>query len=178
MSIRGGQKTGFILPTVVILSLGMLIFLGTSFSTILTVRKASYERYYNDLAKSATQSGIVKVKACLSANGNKIAWGNSANQSLAPGGQCEAVPDTDNCSAEDNNHCLSEDNGQKIRTTFMVKAYDSQDKDNFTASGACPKFLIVTGQVQVLNESRAKTKTVEYYLRANLDESCQLQQVF
>ena len=176
MSIRGGQKTGFILPTVVILSLGMLIFLGTSFSTILTVRKAFYERYYNDLAKSATQSGIVKAKACLSAKGNKIVWENSENQSLAPGDQCKAVLDTSNCSAEDNSHCLSEDNGRKIRTTFMVKAYDSQD--NFTASGVCPKFLIATGQVQVLNESGAKTKTTEYYLRANLDEGCQLQQVF
>ena len=167
MSIRGGQKTGFILPTVVILSLGMLIFLGTSFSTILTTRKTLYEMYYYDLARSAAQSGVVKAEACLLASAGETSWDGSGF--LVPGDQCVGL-------SEDSITCDNEDQcwevNQNVRMTFKVETSEER------VGLVCPKFLIVTGITELFGDNQQTIKNYKYYLRANLNESCQVEQVF
>lgn len=174
MSVRGGQKSGFILPTIMILSLGMFVILGSSFSTILTARKSAHESYYYELARNAAQSGIVKAEACLSTTPPLLGWESQTNQVLAPGDQCERVAVVEIDCSVDSTNCLAVNSD--VRTTFKVQTYDSQG--TISAGSACPKFMIATGVAEIFDAEGKTTKGYEYYLRANLDDSCRVQQVF
>lgn len=81
------RRYGFALPTVLIASVVMFIVLAAAVQSVVAVRVALKQQYYEQLAKSAGEAGVAFAQACLSQNGNIPQWTNE--KPLQPGTDCE-----------------------------------------------------------------------------------------
>lgn len=79
-------KGGFALPTVLIASVVMLTVLTVSVSSVVAIRTTLQTQYYEQLARTAGESGVAYAKACLSKNGNVPLW--TDNKPLTPATDC------------------------------------------------------------------------------------------
>jgi hypothetical protein len=78
---------GFALPTVLVASMIMLVVLLSAVSSTAAVRGAIIEQYYNQMSRSAADSGLVYAQACLEAGG--VTWSDSSP--LGPNTDCAGV---------------------------------------------------------------------------------------
>ncbi len=107
MSRRTG---GFALPTVLIVSVILLMLLVTGMSATVAVQNGLRDQHYTRLAELASDAGNAFATACFTQNGNQITW-SDANP-LRPNTDCSGNIDSD-LSA----YVLDQDN---IRTYFVV----------------------------------------------------------
>lgn len=108
------KNQAFALPTVLISSIVMLAVLMMSVVSAAAVRASLNDQYYNQLAKNASEAGIVYARACLASNLNVPAWSDTTplkpNTNCQGGALVPAVTDV-----------LLNDTDNKIQTTFSVK---------------------------------------------------------
>ena len=132
---RRFESQGFALPTVMIVSVVMMIILVTAVQASASVRTALSNQYYNNLAAEAAESGIMFANACTQKSDGYASWS-------------QLQPNT-NCSGEgfDGMRRYLIDNDD-MRTTFSVSSTTLAD-DNFSD----PYDLTVSGSVQLLRKS-------------------------
>lgn len=78
------QLRGFALPTVIASSVIMLIVLLVSISATVALRGSLTSEYYNQLAKNASDAGLIYAKECIAKNG--VTW--SDDNPLGPNTDC------------------------------------------------------------------------------------------
>ena len=103
------KKTGFTLPTVLITSVIMLTLLLVAMQLAASYAAALRDRYYNQLAREAAESGLAYAVSCLRSNGMISPWGS---KNLAPETNCAGDPEPGQ-----SNTVMHEGN---IRTRFTV----------------------------------------------------------
>ncbi len=81
-----GDAGGFALPTVVITSLILMMMLMVGLSMAYGTRTALDEQYYDQLAREASEAGVVFAQSCLESNGYVAKW--SGIKPLKPGTDC------------------------------------------------------------------------------------------
>lgn len=89
------QLPGFTLPSVIIASVLMMILLTAALQIAAASSHALREQYYNQLAREAAESGIVRAHACTP-DGLRAPWqgeGDATNY-LQPGSACEGNSDS------------------------------------------------------------------------------------
>ena len=72
LSFRNGE--GFALPTVILVSVIMLIVLVTSVTAVGSITTSLAGQYYNQLAREAAESGLANASACLRATNYSPTW--------------------------------------------------------------------------------------------------------
>ncbi len=110
---------GFALPTVLIASIIMMVVLLSAVGSSTAVRSAITDQYYNQLARSASDSGLAYAQACMESNG--ITWSDTSP--LGPNTDCYGVQlagfsCVDNYSEP---RCFASFNN-RIVSTFSVKS--------------------------------------------------------
>ncbi|HET8884165.1 MAG TPA: hypothetical protein VFM68_01705 [Candidatus Saccharimonadales bacterium] len=149
--IKSEYSHGFALPTILIVSIVMLIVLLSAVTATSSIRVALSDQYYNQLAQEAAESGIARANNCLQRNGYIPQWG--ANH-LYPNTSCSGGSP---CTSSSSCYVLSSDN---IRTTFEVEA---------PVNEGTSQNVSVIGTVQLLRSAGgAVWKTYTHTLKANL----------
>jgi len=69
-------ESGFALPTILISSVVMLIVLVSAVSAVASVRASLDQQNYNQLAREAAESGVVRAVDCLKNNSYTTQWTN------------------------------------------------------------------------------------------------------
>lgn len=77
---------GFALPSVLITSVIMMTVLVASVSSVASIRSAVSTQYYNQLAKTASESGVAYAKSCIESNAGSVTW--SDEKKLGPNTDC------------------------------------------------------------------------------------------
>lgn len=103
---------GFALPTVLIASVVMLSILTTTLIAVVSSRGALSSQYYQQLARTAAESGLVKAQVCLQASNYTPQWSDA--QPLRPNTDCSG-----NVLSGASAYVL---NNTGIRSTFTVGA--------------------------------------------------------
>lgn len=134
------KKTGFTLPTVLITSVIMLTLLLVAMQLAASYAAALRDRYYNQLAREAAESGLAYAVSCLRGNGMISPWGS---KSLAPETNCAGDPEPGQA-----NTVMHEGN---IRTRFTVPPLGS--------TGGEVQQAYATGYVELLRPSGGVWKT-------------------
>lgn len=83
------KSGGFALPSVLISSLIMMSVLIVSVAATSALRASMSDQYYNELAKSASRSGVAYAQACLEENAGAVTW--SDDLPLAPNTDCRGA---------------------------------------------------------------------------------------
>ena len=81
---------GFALPSIMIASVVMLAVLATAVSSVTTTRTAIDEQYYQQLAREAAESGVIKAEACIVDSGYVVPWKDEGN-TLRDDSDCEGL---------------------------------------------------------------------------------------
>lgn len=126
---------GFALPTVMIVSVVMMIILVTAVQASASVRTALSNQYYNNLASEAAEAGIMFAHACIQNQDGYASWNQLQPDTNCDGNGINGLP---------NGRYLIKKDGE-MRTTFSVSSTSSVDAD--------PYNLIVSGSVQLLRKS-------------------------
>ncbi len=134
------KKTGFTLPTVLITSVIMLTLLLVAMQLAASYAAALRDRYYNQLAREAAESGLAYAVSCLRSNGMISPWGS---KNLAPETNCAGDPEPGQ-----SNTVMHEGN---IRTRFTVPPLGS--------TGGEVQQAYATGYVELLRPSGGVWKT-------------------
>ena len=134
------KKTGFTLPTVLITSVIMLTLLLVAMQLAASYAAALRDRYYNQLAREAAESGLAYAVSCLRGNGMISPWGL---KNLAPETNCAGDPEPGQ-----SNTVMHEGN---IRTRFTVPPLGS--------TGGEVQQAYATGYVELLRPSGGVWKT-------------------
>jgi alpha-tubulin suppressor-like RCC1 family protein len=147
---------GFALPTVLIVSVIMLIVLLSAVSAATTIRSAMDGQYYDQLAREAAESGLARAKGCLADNAYIAQWSNT--NPLRPNTSCSGGAA---CTSPTSCFVYS---GEHYRTTFEVSA--PQDF-NVTQQ------VSVVGKVELLRTSngavrRTYTETISARVGADV----------
>jgi len=137
------HSRGFALPTVLVASVIMLIVLLVSVASTAALRGSLTAQYYNQLAKSASDAGIVYAKDCFEVGG--VTWSDTSP--LGPntdcsGGQLTGFTCVDNYSDARCSVSL----GDNVISTFSVGS------PTVDASGNITK-IIATGMTKLLRKS-------------------------
>ena len=132
---RRFESQGFALPTVMIVSVVMMIILVTAVQASASVRTALSNQYYNNLAAEAAEAGIMFAHACIQNKDGYASWNQLQPDTDCNGNGINGLP---------NGRYLIKRDGD-MRTTFNVSATSSVDAD--------PYNLTVTGSVQLLRKS-------------------------
>lgn len=118
------QKTshGFALPTILIVSVIMLIVLMASVSAATSIRSAMDAQYYEQLAREAAEAGIARAQGCLQQSASTPTWTNA--KPLTPWTNCNGDPLTSetcpDANATNTKAACGVLVGNNIRTTFSV----------------------------------------------------------
>ena len=118
------QKTshGFALPTILIVSVIMLIVLLASITAASSIRTAMDTQYYEQLAREAAEAGIARAQGCLQQSASTPTWTNA--KPLTPWTNCNGDPLTsETCPATNATNTKTACGvfvGNNIRTTFSV----------------------------------------------------------
>ena len=71
---RSARQRGFALPTVLIAGVVMMVVLLAGLQSIVSIRTSIGSQYYGQLAREASESGIVKAESCLRDNNFIVTW--------------------------------------------------------------------------------------------------------
>lgn len=80
------RHRGFTLPVVLIASIVMLAGLVTAASAVTVSRTALDTQYYESIARTTAESGLIKAEACLNNSNNQVGW--TAERPLRPHTSC------------------------------------------------------------------------------------------
>ena len=151
------KSKGFALPSVLIASLIMLIVLFASMSSVISVRSAIKQQYYNRLAVTAAEAGLNYAKACLEKNDYVPQW--TIDRPLTVDSDCAGVhvDSFGSCPNSTNNNCY-------LVFDENYRAYFSVQIDNSTNKLAS---ITSTGTLELLHNSdknvwRKYTKTLRF----------------
>lgn len=133
--VVGARQRGFALPVVVVSSMVMITMLLLSLQISVASSNALRSQYYNQLAREASESGMVMAQDCLQRNGFVATW--SVSKPLTQSTDCEGNI------ISGQPQSLS-DNGL-VRVTFRV---------DYPGPGVQDKYLAVShGEVSLLKQS-------------------------
>lgn len=85
------SQHGFTLPSVLLASVLMMIMLAAAMQITSASAHALRERYYNQLAREAAESGILRAQACTPGGSKPRWWTDTAKNPLTPGTDCTGV---------------------------------------------------------------------------------------
>lgn len=138
--MKTSYKSGFALPTVLLLSLTVIIVVTASLQTISSRNTDTRIEYYLKVAEEAAEAGAAYAGACLEKNTYTQSWGVAAGNkpNLGPATDCSGVAGV----YPANLYVL---NTPTLRTTFEVGELD-------TASAYAAQ-ISSTGVAQILNSS-------------------------
>lgn len=145
---RGG---GFALPTVLILSMVLLVTLLASVAAMSAARQALTTQQYERMAKLAAESGIAYASACMSRNDFMATW--TDDSPLTPGSDCRGVT---SC-ATNANRCLVVDT-DNYTSSFRVKAP--------TGGGTGVQYVDAVGVVTLKRNNGTPWRTYETMVQA------------
>lgn len=121
------RKSGFALPTILLVSTVMLIVLAASIAATAASRVSLDSQYYNELAKQAAESGVARATECLKSNGYSPQWSTlAANRNLRPNSDCTGVTMTGGYVRD---YVVGQAGGSPtaIRTKYSVEAPSGTD---------------------------------------------------
>lgn len=81
---------GFALPTVLIVSIIMLIVLLSSIAAATSIRSAMDNQYYDQLAREAAEAGVARAQGCLQQSASIATWSDA--KPLTPWTDCNGDP--------------------------------------------------------------------------------------
>ena len=143
------HEAGFALPTILIVSVVMIIVLLASVQSIVNINIAINNDYYVHLADSAAQAGVVKAKECIRVNGT-AGWTDAnplrPNTGCNGGAECTAAQKADATTGW-KCYVLGQSNVPNVKTTFTVGGPVA------LADGS--KSITVSSQVQLIRSSNA-----------------------
>ncbi len=158
------NKQGFALPTVLIASIVMLIVLLAGLTSASSSNVAIRGQYYDQLAKEAADSGVIKAQACIDKDGSAN-WTDASP--LRPNSTCSGA--ATECTDVTNVSCYVLSGDQNIRTSFSVAA-------PVVANSILT--IPVTGKVQLLRKSNSSVQQTSIKsLKANLNLNTQWRKV-
>ena len=124
MMIAKKTNQGFALPTVLIVSVIMLIVLISSIAAATSIRSAMDSQYYDQLAREAAEAGIARAQGCLQQSASIATWSDA--KPLTPWTNCNGDPLTaETCpvsNATNTNPACGVIVTDTIRTSFSVGA--------------------------------------------------------
>lgn len=82
------SEKGFALPSLLIISVVMLIIMCSSVSAVGTTRTALNEQYYSQLARETAESGANRATACMAQDAGVATWSNNS-MNLYPNSNCD-----------------------------------------------------------------------------------------
>ncbi|MEI7689707.1 MAG: hypothetical protein WCI79_01925, partial [Candidatus Saccharibacteria bacterium] len=132
------NKNGFALPTVLISSIVMLTVLLVAVVSTSAVRASLNSQYYNQLAKSAADAGMVFAKGCLEVNNDIPQWTN--NSPLTPATDCTGV------SIPGASNFVLDDTDNKLQSTFSVGCVGCTGSNKLTE-------IVASGTTRLLRPS-------------------------
>src|SRR5687768_16010565 len=101
MMITKKTSRGFALPTVLIVSVIILIVLFSSVAAATSIRAAMDSQYYDQLAREAAEAGIARAQGCLQQSASTATWSDA--KLLTPWTNCNGDPLTaETCPTSDN----------------------------------------------------------------------------
>jgi uncharacterized protein (TIGR02145 family) len=83
------MRMGFALPTVIIVSVVMMLVLVASIGSSAAVRGSLQSQYYEALARSAADAGIAYAQACIESSNSIVQWSNL--DPLQPDTDCHGI---------------------------------------------------------------------------------------
>ncbi len=144
---------GFALATVLIASTVMLTVLVTAVTSTAAVRVSLQTQYYNELSRTAAESGVAYAKACLNANNGIPKW--SASAPLMVNTDCSGVVQT-NCLASSVDPACAVAVNSNVTSEFSV-AYPTTDSSTGKATN-----IPSTGIVNILRTSSVGTDAIPW----------------
>ena len=127
--------SAFALPTVMITSVIMIIVLLMTLQISSTATSSLRAQYYNQLARSAAESGLAMAEACI--NSGVSAWANPLRPNSGCNGSATQCTDDDNCWVVKTS---------KYRTTFAINSPSSSgDLSSLSPSGNVELFRTSDG---------------------------------
>lgn len=148
---RAGQS-GYVLPTVIVLSLGIIIISVTAMDVISTSSVTLQDQYYRQLAREAAQSGVTAATSCI--KGGTTTW----PAALTPTTDCSGAASTSP------NYIGSADNWQ---SSYSVP----------TPSGTNPILFTSTGTVTLKTSGGTTLKTYSVSLKGRVGQTTSSGQV-
>lgn len=139
---RRRTQQGFALPSIMIASVVMLTVLLTSIGATASVRTSISSQYYTQLAKEAAESGALRARECLEANGHVVTWSNGSP--LRPYTNCDGSSIAGACPTATSPGCFVTSKSN-LRTSFSVG-------DTSVAAGIA-QVIDVTGTLELLRSS-------------------------
>ena len=106
------ESAGFTLPTVVAVSVIMFAILAVTLQMVAQSSASLRDQYYNQLAREATEAGVLHANECVRLNDYVAGW--SASKPLKPNTDCSG-----NTSATQDAYILNNDT---LRTSYSVGA--------------------------------------------------------
>lgn len=147
---RGSIACGFSLPTILIVSVVMLIVLASSVAASGSIRESLNDQRYAQLAAEAAESGIARAHQCLRDNAYVVQWGVGASG--------KPLTSSTDCTGAILPTCGS---GCYVMNEPLVKTTFSSARVVATGDGSLK--VTVTGQLQLRRASSPTTvwKTIE-----------------
>jgi len=88
-SLNNRHSSGFALPTILIVSIIMLMVLVAAVSSAASVRMAMVSQYYNQLSQTAADAGTAYANSCLDSNNGTPQWSDASP--IKPNTDCYGV---------------------------------------------------------------------------------------
>ena len=161
------NQQGFALPTILISSVVMLIVLTSAVSAAASVRSAISSQFYTQLAREASESGLMMARACLMDNLYTAQWSSSSQlrpSTTCSGGTCSGQ----NCYLVKNDDPNANFADLTYRSTFSVRGS--------IARGAS-QHIISDGTVELLRPDGSVARTYGASLTMRIGNSASLGEI-
>lgn len=146
------HRSGFILPTILIVGTVLLFVLAFVLETIATGRSAMRSSHFQLLARQAAESGVARAKACLMENNRLVTWTESSP--LRPNTDCRGVVIQDADGNEMSPYLL---NTEHFQSSFIVRPSDVDDTY---------KIVSAQGTLNILGQGGVVKRTYDRKLSA------------
>ena len=145
----------FALPTVLITSVVMLTVLLSALTASSSISAGLKNQYLNQLARTASQSGMTMAKACMEGNDGTITWTN--DKPLKPNTDCDGT-ETISCPITATAAACYVLKAGNYRTSFKVKVLTDEDDNptDISAEGIIREVRKTSGEV--IRESKTSLK--------------------
>lgn len=116
------RQKGFALPTVIVVSMALMIIMLGLLQTVTSIRSVTLSQYYLKIAEEAAEAGVTYASACLENSSRTQTWGSNASGGVA---KPNLTQDT-NCSGADLGAAYSVlvANDNRTKTAFEVGNLD------------------------------------------------------
>lgn len=151
-------RRGFALPSVLVVSVVMLIVLLAALTQQSSIAASVTHQYYTKLAKLAAESGAMKARTCLRETGYTAQW--STSTPLRPNSDCYGAQTPSTCPLTTRDARCGVIDSSKIRTSFTVSGLTAGDGPNM--------IMVITGATSVLNSSGLELQRYTFTLRQAL----------